>query len=294
MARLPSASSTPQRGANPLPDAPTPWGGSGVLLDAVTTVRRVPVLPVARRLLSPGTRWTIGLAGALLLGVLAVLGLRLVQDPLRFPVSNVDVLGTLDYTDRDRLQGVIARFTDRGFYALDIEALRHELETMPWIAEARIAREWPGRVNVTLEEHEPAARWNDRALVSKRLELFRPPQLQPDDVRYQAWRRLFSTLPGLSGAEGRHQPVLDDYRRYAAQLALAGLSIVRLEEDDRRSQTLELDGGITLRLGYEERELRMTRFLDVYPQLIEQGGNPPTRFDMRYSDGFAVAGDASR
>jgi len=268
--------------------------GSGALLDAVTTVRRTPVLPVASGRLSPGTRWMIGLAGVLIMGSLAVIGMRLVQDPQRFPVSNVDVLGTLDYTDRDALQALIARFTDSGFYSLDIEALRGELEALPWISVARIAREWPGRLEITVEEHEPAARWNEQALVSKRLELFRPPQLQRDDVRYEQWRRLFAPLPALSGAEGRHEPVLDDYRRYAAQLGRAGLEIVRLEEDDRRSQTVGLAGGITLRLGYEERELRMSRFLDVYPQLVDEAGQGPSRFDMRYSDGFAVSGGSSR
>lgn len=272
-----------------------PRGGSGgVLLDAVTTVRRTPVLPLPRPRFAPATRWIIGLAGAAALALASLVGWKLVQDPTRFPVSNVDVLGTLDYTDRDRLRREIARFTDDGFYALDIDGLRRAVEALPWVAEARIAREWPGRLEVAVEEHEPAARWNDDGLVSKRLELFLPPQLQRDDERYAQWQRLFADLPVLRGAEGRHEDVLDDYRRYERQLGDVGLTIVRLEEDDRRSQTLELDETITLKLGYEEHELRMARFLDVYPRLSAGFGADPVRFDMRYSDGFALAGGSTR
>ena len=268
--------------------------GSATLLDAVTTVRRTPVLPVARARMTPATRWLIGLAGVVVLCTATVLAAWAVRDPSRFPVSNVDVNGTLDYTDRDALQRLVQRFTEDGFYAVDIETLRHEIERFSWVAEARIAREWPGRLDVAIEEHEPAARWNDDALLSKRLVLFRPPQLQPDDARHAEWQRVFARLPGLSGAEGRHAEVLDDFRRHAASAAGAGLQLVRLDEDDRRSQTAQFGRDITARLGYEERDLRMSRFLDVQAQLADEFGDAPVVFDMRYSDGFAVAGGARR
>ena len=59
-------------------------------------------------------------------------------DPVRFPVTNVDVTGTLDYVARDALQGIVARHADDGFYGLDIDGLRGaELEALPWVAEAR-------------------------------------------------------------------------------------------------------------------------------------------------------------
>ncbi len=254
------------------------------------TVRRTPIMPVTTPRVSPATRWFIGAAGTLAVVFAGLLAWQYLKNPVRFPVSNVDVLGTLDYTDRAALQAKVSAFTDQGFYTLDIDALRNEVESLPWVAEARIAREWPGRVKITVEEHEPAARWNDDGLISKRLELFKPPQLATEDVRYTEWQQIFASLPELRGSAGRHSEVLDDFRRYTSALSTLDLEIQSLREDDRLSQTVQLGRNLTLRLGYEDHERRLGRFVTVFPRLAESLATDPVTFDMRYSDGFSVAG----
>ena len=254
------------------------------------SVRREPVLPVRTPRLAPVTRWAVGALGLVALSGAALAALELARDPVRFPVTNVDVAGTLDYVARDALQDIVAGHTDDGFYALDIDALRGEIEALPWVAEARVAREWPGRLRIGIDEHEPAARWNDDALVSKRLALFRPPQLDPGNVDHADWRRVFAPLPALIGADGRHSAVLEDFRRYERELRAFGLGVERLEEDERGSQTLGLSGGLSVRLGQSAREERFERFLDVWPRLSDAVGEDPASFDMRYADGFALGG----
>ena len=238
----------------------------------------------------PSLRWTIGALGLALVLVAAVVGSRLAGDPVRFPVTHVDVLGTLDYTDRDALRARIADELERGFHGLDVDVVRREVEDLPWVERARVSRIWPARVSIEVEEHEPAARWNDDALLSKRLALFRPPQLSLEDPRHAEWREVFAELPRLSGADGRHADVLEDHRRYAAELAPLGLRLEALLEDARRSQTLELSDAVTVRLGYEERALRLARFVDVHERLVAPLEGRPARFDMRYSNGFAFRG----
>lgn len=248
----------------------------------------------AERALLPPLRWTIGALGLALVVLAAIALSRFANDPHRFPVTNVDVLGTLDYTDRDALRARIADELARGFHGLDIDVLRREVERLPWVASARVSRVWPARVSIEIEEHEPAARWNEDALLSKRLVLFRPPQLAGDDPRHAEWREVFAELPRLSGADGRQADVFEDHRRYAAELARFGVTVDALEEDARRSQTLALSNAVTVRLGYEDRELRLARFVDVYERLVAPLGGRAARFDMRYSDGFALQGaDAS-
>jgi len=214
---------------------------------------------------------------------------RLASDPLRYPVTNVDVLGTLDYTDRGVLRERLADQLRRGFYRLDIAAVRREVETLPWVANARVSRIWPGRLAIEVEEHEPAARWNGEGLLSKRLVLFHPPQLDLDDVRHTEWAALFGALPHLSGVEGRHAELFEDQRRYGRELARFGVTVEALEEDGRRSQTLRLSNAVTVRLGYEDRERRLARFVDVYERLVAPLGGRTARFDMRYSNGFALS-----
>jgi len=246
-------------------------------------------LPVKTALVSASTRWMVGVIGLLLLLALTVQFVSsYVNDPARFPVTNVDVLGTLDYTDRNSLRTLIEPLTAKGFYALNIDRIRHVVEAMPWVAQARVSRIWPGRVAIDVVEHEPAARWNDDSLISKRLERFAPSQLQHDNERYARWQEVFSDLPKLSGASGRHEAVLDDFRRYARELESYGVAVRSLAEDKRHSQTLELSNEVTVRLGYEDKDLRFTRFLDVYDRLVTPLNGRPVRFDMRYSNGFAL------
>ncbi|PID63284.1 MAG: hypothetical protein CSB44_02315 [Gammaproteobacteria bacterium] len=231
---------------------------------------------------------------AVVLGVLLVFEVRdYVIDPQHFPVQNVDVLGTLDYADRGNIQSVIVPFVSLGFYGLDIDAVRDAVEATPWVASAHVSRVWPGRITVEVDEHEPMARWNDNAFISKRLDVFEPSQLDMNNPGYDEWRQMFSDLPQLYGGDGRHDVVVDDYRRYSGALAPIGLAIVVLEEDERQSQTLRLSNGVSLELGYENQEQRLARFVDVAPRLfdgLDAATARRTGIDMRYSNGFTVSG----
>jgi cell division protein FtsQ len=261
-----------------------------------------PVLPLAPQRVSSSTRWSIGAIGLIALLVLSVIGSRLAQDPIRFPVTNVDILGTVDYEDRIALTTEVEQFTTAGFYSLDIDKVRLAVDTLPWVANVRVSRVWPSRIEVHVEEHEPAARWNEDSLISKRLELFSPPQLQLNNPRYAQWYEVFSTLPQVTGAPGRHGVLLDTFRDYEARLARFDVTLDALREDRRGSQTLELSNQVIVRLGYEDRDLRFNRFLDVFNRLVGkpsesesnemEGG--PTTFDMRYSNGFALGGYGRR
>lgn len=269
-----------------------------------TTVEQLlgsgPILPMVTPRISPITRWSIGALGLFLILGLSVAASRLSQDSELFPVTNVDVLGTVDYENRDALKQVVYLYVEQGFYGLNIDDVRQSLEQLPWVVHAQVSRVWPGRIEVRVEEHEPAARWNDDSLISKRLELLVPPQLQVDSERYEQWRELFSTLPRVYGAPGRHSILLVAHRNYQRSLARIGVSLDVLREDGRLSQTLELSSEVTVQLGYEDRELRMNRFLDVYERLVGRpdrtaskgDGNArgPVTFDMRYSNGFALGG----
>lgn len=248
----------------------------------------VQVLPVTQSRYSSLTRLSVAVLGFVILIGSAAYLLRISHDPARFPVSNVDVMGTVDYANRETMMAVVRSYTAHGFYGLDIGDLRRALEVQPWIGRARVSRVWPARITVEIEEHEPTARWNDDSLISKRLELFSPPQLQDGNARFAEWQSVFASLPQLRGVPGRHPQLLDTYREFDRQLESIGLTIDGLHEDERESLTLTLSNDVVVRLGYENKEIRMSRFLDVYERLSEKSTDAPLSFDMRYSNGFAL------
>jgi len=250
-----------------------------------------PVFPVSVSRLTPMTRFAIGVLGFIIVLTLFAMASEVLKDPRLFPVSNVDVLGTMDYTDRASLSAGVESEIGKGILALDIDHVRSKVEALPWVAAAHVRREWPGRLTIAVEEHEPAARWNRDGLVSKRHEMFLPPQLHPDSGQHMAWQDHFAELPRLTGATGRHDAVLNDYRHYEAHLANIDLRIVSLQEDDRHSQTLELSNGVIVKLGYENQRDRLLRFVGIHNRLVrdDQAGQA-LRFDMRYKNGFAFTG----
>ncbi len=252
---------------------------------------RMPILPTRMSRMTPMTRFLIGILGFIMVLTLIAMAAEVLKDPRLFPVSNVDVLGTLDYTDRASLSAAVENDVRKGLLALDIDKVRDDVEALPWVAAAHVRREWPARLTIAIEEHEPAARWNNDGLVSKRHQMFLPPQLHPDSAQHMQWQEHFAQLPRLSGATGRHDAVLDDYRHYQIKLSEIGLSIVSLNEDDRHSQTLELSNSVIVKLGYENRRERLHSFIAVHDRLVtDDQSNQTLRFDMRYKNGFAFTG----
>ncbi len=275
---------------------PTTANDAGVASDiALSEVERVTVRSTGVSVLSPArfppaVGFVIGIGGlALVVAALLFAGKR-TADPRTFPVNEVEVSGTLDYTDRDSLREQVVEHSRVGFYSLDLEAIRADIKRMPWIAEAHIRRISPDRLSIEAFEHEPAARWNNNALISKRFELFSPPQLASDSVQRAEWSAYFSQFPQLRGAAGRHESVLAAYRRYQSLLANNQLDaeVIALLEDDRHSQTVVLANDVSVRLGITDQDVRMQRFAEVYQLLVPDFNGQAVKFDMRYRNGFAV------
>jgi len=232
--------------------------------------------------------WAIGLIGLVLIAAAVLYVGKRSADPRAYPVNEVEVSGTLDYTDRDALRERVVKHAKVGFYSLDLEAIRVDIKRMPWIAEAYIRRISPDRLSIEVTEHEPAARWNKDSLISKRFELFQPPQLQPDSVRRAEWIAHFSRFPQLRGSKGRHEEVLAAFRSYEAELTGFDVEIEALLEDARHSRTLLLDNQVSVKLGSTHQSTRIGRFVDVFNLLVPEFKGESVKFDMRYRNGFAV------
>ena len=159
------------------------------------TVRSTGVSVLSPARFPPAVGFVIGIGGlALIVAALLFAGKR-TADPRTFPVNEVEVAGTLDYTDRDSLREQVVEHSSVGFYSLDLDAIRTDIKRMPWIAEAHIRRISPDRLSIEASEHEPAARWNEDALISKRFEMFLPPQLAADNVQRAERSAYFSQFP---------------------------------------------------------------------------------------------------
>jgi cell division protein FtsQ len=85
---------------------------------------------------------------ALVVGGLAVLGSSL------FAVDEVDVEGAV-YTDDDALAAVVDDLRGTPVLRVDTAAAERELETIPWVEDARVTTDFPHRVRIELRERTP-------------------------------------------------------------------------------------------------------------------------------------------
>lgn len=215
------------------------------------------------------------------------------QDPERWPINWLDVEGHLERTTSAQVRAAVAAEARRGFFVIDVERARQQVEDLPWVAAAAVSREWPDALTVEVREHQPVARWNERALVSREGEVFEV----AGTVGMQG-------LVQLRGPDARRGDVFETWQALEARMRPAGVEIARVELNRRGAWTLVLDTGWELLLGREQLELRVDRFLAVQDRLAQVPD--VRRIDLRYPNGlalsrretstseFAARGDASR
>jgi cell division protein FtsQ len=92
------------------------------------------------------------LLGLLLPALIAGLGWLGLQalDPEQWPIRAVRIEGE----------------ATTGLLLVDVDAVRHALEELPWIERAYVRRLWPDRLLLTVVEQQPVARWWSTAAVN--------------------------------------------------------------------------------------------------------------------------------
>lgn len=237
--------------------------------------------PLRARLPRPSWSVTKRILWPLLLAGLVVglyeLGQRLLPYADR-PIAKVSVQGELSYVSQQAVQARMAPFVEASFFEVDLEALRHDLEQMPWIAHVEARRIWPDQVMVRLDEQLPIARWGDEALLNNSGQAFAPNDLAE-----------YEHLPQLYGPKRAQLRVMQQYQLLSQMLRPLGFSIARLELRARGSWFLTTSQGIELLLGRDQVIEKMRRFTAIYQQALVQESENIARIDLRYANGLAVA-----
>ena len=191
-------------------------------------------------------------------------------------VERLVVHGAGDHVAKEDLETQLAPVINAGFFTLDLNTIRSELESMPWVYAASVRRRWPDALVVNIEEQRPVARWGLDGFLNHEGEYF------PGDFS-DRW----AALARLEGPEGSEVAMTRRYQNLESLLAPTGLQVVALHEDVLGQVTAELDSGCLLLLGAENHRQRISRFVTLWRGQLQ--GQPLLRVDMRYEHGAAVA-----
>jgi cell division protein FtsQ len=194
------------------------------------------------------------------------------------PINTVRLESPLHRVTEQEVRMLLARYTESGFLGVDVKDLRDELELNPWVDSATVRRVWPDALVIMIDEHRPIARWGDHSLLNERGEVFSP-TMRGSEV----------DLPALSGPDGSQTLVLAMFEHFNAMLSATEMALHTISVDARGSWSAVVADGPALRIGREDLDERVTRFVRlVNGGLAEQLANAE-RIDLRYSNGISVS-----
>ena len=224
---------------------------------------------------TPPTLLRLAASAAALL-VTLLLG-RMAAHRFDSPVNELAVTGALRHVLPDDVRMAAAPLLDAKLFELDIDALRAAVEQLPWVAHARVDRQWPGRIAVRITEREPFARWGgDRALSTEGV-VFSPGTVVLSPV-----------LPRLNGTSGRELEVMTVYGQLADRLSDTPFALAGLEQDARGEWTATTTSGISLRLGRDNPQEQAQRLKSTVQPALATRLSQVQSIDLRYANGFAV------
>ena len=195
--------------------------------------------------------------------------------PQHFPLTRIDLKGNFERTSKAQLEAALPRISGN-FFAADLAEVRASVERLPWVRHVAVRRVWPGRLEISIEEHVALARWGTgdemSALVNTHGERFAAKTDQ--------------ALPLFIGPAGTQAEVARRYARFNEIVAPLGTRIERVALSARHAWQLRLANGLHLALGRDAdlAENRLRRFVEVYPTV----SNKNEYVDLRYPNGFAV------
>lgn len=170
------------------------------------------------------------------------------------------------------------------FFSVDLDAVRMAFETVPWVRKAEVRREWPNRLVVSVEEHQPLGTWGeDGHLLSMKGEVF---------TANLAEAEVDGKLLEFDGPVGSERDVLTRYVELHEWLKPISLTPVAVQLSNRFSWSAKLDNGIMVRFGREYEAAKMkdlvARLTQIYPQLATRFGKQIEGIDLRYPNGLAL------
>ncbi len=92
----------------------------------------------------------------------------------------------------------------------------------------------------------------------------------------------------LFGPDGSEEMVLKRYEQMTPLAQALGTRISSLTLDRRGAWRLDLDSGLALKLGRDNRLDRIAPYIAALPQILGERFSDAASIDLRYSNGFAV------
>jgi cell division protein FtsQ len=198
-------------------------------------------------------------------------------DYVNRPVSKIRVENQWQQITEAQVSGILSKFMGIGFFNLDTQGVKAELETLSWVRFASVKRIWPDTIALDIREEKAIARWGEGAYLNQSGEVFRPTTEAKN-----------LTLPMLSGPEDTQTQVMQQYLSLSQLLLPEDLRLSSLTLSPRGSWELTLNESIHVSAGRFDAFANLSRLVDILNRHGSINLNEIASIDLRYKNGFAV------
>ena len=204
-----------------------------------------------------------------------------------FAVRGITVTGEVSHHNAATLRANVTPLLQGTFFTMDLGEARRAFESLPWVRQATVRREFPNRLKVVLEEHRAVAYWGPEGastMVNHLGEVFEANvgEVDQDD------------LPRLNGPDGQAPRVLAMYQSLQPQFETLDMPLVQLDLTGHGGWHLRSDNGALIELGGgtpAEVLARTQQFVATLTQVTSRYGRKPDALetaDLRHQDGYAI------
>lgn len=195
-----------------------------------------------------------------------------------WPVTQLTVQADFKHVGAAQIRAAVTPRLDKGFFALDLDAVQKAVAALPWVESVEARKRWPDTLVLRIYERQPFARWNQKRLISRQGAVFSVEGVERETM-----------LPDLRGPDARLAEVVSFYAETRKAFARTHVQIDGVALTERGSWSVTTADGAQIVIGERDQAgRRLRRFLDVFPQLMAGHGEGFVSADLRYANGFAV------
>jgi cell division protein FtsQ len=194
----------------------------------------------------------------------------------RWPMRHLAVTGEFRLVADAQVRDAVLPAVHDGFFAVRLDQVRDAVKKLPWVRRVEVRKRWPDRLEVSVSEYRPLARWGQKQMLSENGELFPAPATA------------MMSLPEFAGPLDRRADLITLYSDAKPLFLGSGLHVTEVALSARGSWNLRLSDGMEIEVGRNDPELRLQRFARLLPRLRSRDPRVLVRADLRYTNGFAL------
>ena len=99
--------------------------------------------------------------------IILVLAVDWVFRARTLPVDEVRLQGEFQHVSREDIGNKMYAHVTDNYLVLDLDAVKQDIESLPWVYKASVRRSWPSGLHISYIEQKLVARWSDNEWLNK-------------------------------------------------------------------------------------------------------------------------------